>query len=138
MRYRITLDSVNNIDRVNFKALDSSLRKIIISKLSHFNDIHDYLDDLVSNAFIILSTSAKIYNSSKSSFSTYCYNRIVSSSKKVYYSLKYPYSGIKALMGKTKKEQEAFLTSTLSYINSLDDLDIEIPDNIDITEIEYA
>jgi hypothetical protein len=133
MKYR-----VNNIDRTNFKALDSSLRKIIISKLSHFNDIHDYLDDLVSNAFIVLSASAKRYNSSKSSFSTYCYSRVVSSSKKLYYSLKYPYSGIIALMGKTKKEQDAFLTSVLSNLSSIDELDIEIPDKTEIMEIEYA
>lgn len=138
MKYRITLDSINNINRSNFKALDCVLRRIIVSRMSHFPDLYDYLDDLVSNAYIVLTASARRYDSSKCNFSTYSFNRVVASSKKLYHSLKYPYSGIIALMGKTKKEQEAFLSSSMSTISSLDELDIDIPDSKYEGVFDYA
>jgi hypothetical protein len=128
MSDKISLGDISNIDSKLFNKLKLSIRKIIVSKFFYFSDLDDYLDDLVSNAFIVLLRSVKRYESTKSSFSTYVYNRIYSSSKKLYYSLKYPYGGIKSLMGRTKAEQEQFLGSSLAFIVGIDDLLYDIED----------
>jgi hypothetical protein len=131
MNDRIYLEDIKDMDLNKFKKLSNSMKKIIVSKLSHFSDLDEYLDDLVSNAFIVLLRSGKRYESSKSSFSTYAYNRVHSSSKKMYYALKYPYSGIKSLMGKKKSEQDLFLSSPMAYISSIEDLIYDLDGNME-------
>lgn len=125
----ISMEDILSIDRVRYPKLESSIRSIIYSKLKHLPDIHDYIDDLVSDAFLVVLRSVKRYNSSKSKFSTYVYNRVVASSKKLYLVLKFPYGGIKALTGQTRDKVNIFLDSDRSKICSIDELDLELPDN---------
>lgn len=132
---RILLDDLVTLNRSKYHKLSGILKSIIYSKLSHWSDLDNYIEDLLSNAFIVLTTSAKRYDSSKSKFSSYAYNRVIASSKKLYMTLKFPYSGIKALTGKTKVLQEAFLNSNMTYITSIDELDYEIPDPSNLEDL---
>lgn len=135
MKERLCIDKIRNLNRINYDSMDSAIRRIIVSKLSYLNDLNLYLDDLVANSFIVLLRSVNRFDSSKSQFQTYAYNRIVAASKKLYYSLKFPYSGIKALMGRSKKDQEGFFTSNLAYLMSVDELEFEISDEFTVEDI---
>lgn len=128
MTGKLSVEALSNMNRFKFYKVKDMVRRIIISKLSKYMDLDEYMEDLVSNAFIVLLRSVNSYNSGKSQFSTYAYNRIVASSKKLYLSLKYPYAGIIALTGKKRELQDLFLSSSLAYISSIDDMDIELPD----------
>jgi hypothetical protein len=127
MKEHILLEDITCLNKSNFSHVEGSIRSIIKSRLSIYNDLNDYLDDLVSNAFIVLLRSAKRYNPDKSKFSTYVFNRVVSSSRKLYMALKFPYGGIKALSGKSKVLQSLFLESNLAYFGNPEELNL-IPD----------
>lgn len=109
-----------------YRKIYTQLKDIIYSKLSGYDDIGIYIDDLISNAFIVLIRTYDRYDSTKAKFSTYAFNRIVSSSRKQYLSLKYPFSGIKALSGKRKVDIDNFRSSSLAYILYSQDLCIEV------------
>lgn len=134
----LSYEDIQEIEKGNYEAYHRVIRHvkdIIYSKLSGYSDIKTYIDDLTSNAMIVLMRSVKNYNTKKSKFSSYAFNRIVSSSRKCYLSLKYPYSGIKALSGKKKVDLDSFRNSALAYIMYNQDLCIEVSAN-SIDDIE--
>ncbi len=130
---KLQLSDIEDLRKHDLKALDKVRRivkTIIYSRMSSFRDLHVFIDDLVSNAFIVLFRSYTNYDpTKKTEFSTYAFNRIVSSSRKTYLALKYPYGGIKALSGKSKVLQEAFQSSALAYLLSEQDLHTKVSSN---------
>jgi len=128
---RLSYEDVTSLWKGNKKILTlikQELKAIICSRLSGYQDLNIYLDDLVSNALIILIRSYTNYNSRKSKFSTYAFNRIVSGSRKHYLSLKYPYGGMKSLASGYGKKLGEFRSSNLAFILSDYEVYTDIPD----------
>jgi len=120
------MNALKKGDSIVYRRIYTQLKDIIYSKLSGYEDIGVYIDDLISNAFMVLMRTFDRYDNNKAKFSTYAFNRIVSASRKQYLALKYPFSGIKALSGKRKVDIDNFKSSALAYILYSQDLCIEV------------
>lgn len=120
------IDLLKKGNSKSYKKVSNQIRQIVYSRLSYFKDIPSYIDDLISNGILIALRAYETYDSRKSKFSSYLYNKVVSSSKRQYLSLKYPFAGIKALSAGTKAKLEAFTQSPSSLLMSLSELKVDV------------